>query len=444
VTVASDRFAMRPRPSSGEEPWDQPAKRELPVVISIRLAVVASIGLLLFVEAPVEPERRLLIGVVLAVAGCYALGLLVARLSGWSTPPSWLLTATDGVLALIACSLTGGGNSQVVAVLPLVVIAATLRAGQFTGLGVAAGVGIAFTGVSVIATALPVTPAERWVIGAWWTGYLLATATLVGVLSRQLERQYAAVAESRALALEEHEAFLEERDLRERLLESQQARHDGLKVILHEFRTPVASMTALSRGLASGDMDDATRATALSLVADHATHLQEMLDSLADLAIEDGSPLGRARERTIRLGDLAVAAFDAAGVEPERQRVTIQPEDAVVRHDAQRLRRVLTNLLENAARHSASAPVELELVRDEENLVVEIRDRGPGLPESSEVVVTRKYVSLGERHGTTGLGLWIVDQLVAAMHGELSLLPRPGGGLVARLVLPLAKPIAAS
>jgi signal transduction histidine kinase len=108
-----------------------------------------------------------------------------------------------------------------------------------------------------------------------------------------------------------------------------------------------------------------------------------------------------------------------------------------VRCDPQRLRRVLTNLVENAARHSGEEPVELDLAYADGTLVAEVRDRGPGLPPGQEGLVTAKGVALGERRGTAGLGLWIVEALVGAMNGELTLLPREGGGLVARLTLPL-------
>jgi signal transduction histidine kinase len=133
---------------------------------------------------------------------------------------------------------------------------------------------------------------------------------------------------------------------------------------------------------------------------------------------------------------LAGAVLDAAGVEPERRAPSVTPPGAVVRCDPQRLRRVLTNLVENAARHS-TAPVELDLRYAEGRLVAEVRDRGPGRPPGPAGVVTAKGVALGDRRGTAGLGLWIVEALVAAMDGELELQPRAGGGLVAHLELPL-------
>ncbi len=277
----------------------------------------------------------------------------------------------------------------------------------------------------------------RLLTGAWWTGFLAAAAVLVGVLVRMLERQLQEAADSRAAALADREAFAEERDLRARLLAAQQARLDGARVVLHEFRTPVASLTALSADLAADRLPAQARDTATRLLAEHAIHLQDMLDGLADVAVTDGSPLGRVRDRPVRLRELAEAVLDAAGVPEEQRAPSVTPEDATVRADPQRLRRVLTNLVENAARLGGDAPVELDLRQEPWSLIVEVRDRGPGLPEGQAGLVTAKGVALGERRGTAGLGLWIVEAIVTAMDGHLSLLPRHGGGLVARLVLPL-------
>jgi signal transduction histidine kinase len=273
--------------------------------------------------------------------------------------------------------------------------------------------------------------------GLWWTGYLLATAVLVEVFGRLLERQLEVAARSRAEASAEHEALLEERDLRARLLESQQSRQDGLRVILHEFRTPVASMTALTRDVASGALSGSAATSALSLIGAHAEHLRDMLDNLADLAITEGSAVGRPRERPVVLAELAEAVLDAAGIPPPRRRCSVAPPEATVRCDQQRLRRVLTNLAENAARHAAAGPVELRLAVEPGRLVAEVLDRGPGLPAEQLGEVSRQYVSLGERRGTAGLGLWIVAQLVSGLGARLELSARDGGGLVARLEVPL-------
>ncbi|MGQ0573780.1 MAG: sensor histidine kinase [Pseudonocardia sp.] len=385
----------------------------------IRVLVVLAVGLALLIGPELARGRVTAATALVAGALAYSVVVVVLEWRDRRLRPSWLITTVDAALALAACALTGAAESIMVATLPLVVIAAGVRGGTVPGRLASVGVGAAFTVVAVLASDDAVPLAQRWLAGAWWTGFLVAIAVLVGVLVRTLERQLDAAAAVRTQ------------------LAAQDARIDGVRVVLHEFRTPVASLTALTTDLAADRLHGAARPAAVGLLAEHAVHLRDMLDGLADVAIRDGSPLGRVRERPVPLAELAEAVLDAAGVAPQRRRAVVDPPDATVCCDPQRLRRVLTNLAENAARHSGAAPVELDLRHADERLVVQVRDRGPGLPPGQQGLVTAKGVAVGERAGTAGLGLWIVDQIVTAMGGTLALLPRDGGGLVASLELPV-------
>lgn len=108
----------------------------------------------------------------------------------------------------------------------------------------------------------------------------------------------------------------------------------------------------------------------------------------------------------------------------------------------QALRRVLGNLVDNALKFAGAA--ELEAVRlDDGRVAIAVRDRGPGIPETSLEAVFEPFYRLESSRsrdtGGTGLGLAIARQLALAMEGELTLKNRDGGGLEARLVLPAAQ-----
>ncbi|MBC3189687.1 HAMP domain-containing histidine kinase [Pseudonocardia sp. C8] len=434
--MTSHSTPAEPEVRPGDELPERTAEERTAVVI--RLAVVAAAAVLLVLR-PQSAAGGLGAAVVLVAAGAvYALVLAAAATWRGRLPvrPA-VLTGVDGALAVVAVGLTGGMASPMVAALPLVVIAIALRGGSRVGRVAAVVLGAGFTVAGLLGTDPAVGVADRLLSGVWWTGFLFATAVLVGVLVRLLERQLADIATTRARAESEHERYLSERALRDRIVSESRARLDGARVVLHEFRTPVASLSALSADLAAERLTGDAARTASKLLADHAAHLQDMLDGLADLAVADGSPLGRNRPRRVPLADLAEGVLDAAGIAAPRRRAVVEPADAAVHCDPQRLRRLLTNLAENAARHSGAEPVELYLAHDGRTLTAEVADRGPGLPAGQEGVVTAKGVALGERRGTAGLGLWIAEALVSAMDGELTLLPRDGGGLTARLTLPV-------
>lgn len=104
------------------------------------------------------------------------------------------------------------------------------------------------------------------------------------------------------------------------------------------------------------------------------------------------------------------------------------------------LQRVLANLLRNAVQYGNGTPVDVFLHCSSEAISIEVCDRGPGIPEDQVDAVFRPFHRLEsarvKRAGGTGLGLAVANQL-ASKHGwSIELLPRGGGGTVARLGLP--------
>ena len=108
--------------------------------------------------------------------------------------------------------------------------------------------------------------------------------------------------------------------------------------------------------------------------------------------------------------------------------------------DTVALERVLANLLKNAVQHGNGKPIDVDLHCKEEEVAIEIRDRGPGIPREEVQAVFRPFHRLGpsgsQLSNGSGLGLAIANQL-AQKHGwKIELLPREGGGTRARLSLP--------
>ncbi|XLZ68545.1 ATP-binding protein [Massilia sp. SR12] len=106
----------------------------------------------------------------------------------------------------------------------------------------------------------------------------------------------------------------------------------------------------------------------------------------------------------------------------------------------QALRRVLGNLIDNALKFGGSAQVHVAQAGGAGGIAISVLDRGPGIPPESLQAVFEPFVRLessrSRETGGTGLGLAIARQLATAMGGTLTLHPREGGGLEARLALP--------
>lgn len=420
----------------GEEPTT-PIER---VVVAVRVVVVLSVAALLVVGPDLVRHYLSLAIAVVFVAAIYACAVFVNP--GWElrrTRSAWLITGLDSGFTLLFIASTGAGSSPTVTILVLVVVAAAIRLPLLSTIGLASVVSGVYAGIALLVDPHTAPLADRVLDSVWWSVYLMLTAVLGSSLSLLAEREHEARIAARVDAVAEHKAAEEERDLRARLLKSYQAQRDGLQVMLHEFRTPVASLSALTNDLADGHshISDADGERRAQLVTDHIAHLSEMLNALGDVAASRNPSFSAGHVRNVDLRTVLSAAGDAAGLQPTQLQLSVRPDTEKIRIDGQRLRRILTNLLENAARHGQGHPVEVQAWIDDGLLHAEVLDRGPGVAPEQLAALMGKYVATGERRGHSGLGLWIVEQILQAMGGRLELGRRAGGGFVARFEVPL-------
>jgi signal transduction histidine kinase len=404
------------------------------------MCVVASVALLLLIGyRPVRGADLALGWTVVGLATVY--GLFAATHLDWerrSSGRAEIITIADGALATAVFAVTGASHSPVIAVLVLVVVGAAIRLEPRYAVLAALALAAAVSVLSIVIQ--PSNPlADRLQFAVWWSSYLILTMAVTLSLSLLAEWRQEAAVSARAEALAERQAADEERDLRERLMAAYQAQHDGLRIILHEFRTPMVSLLALSSSLAHDNLalsaDD--RVQAATLLHSHVEHLSGMLDGLADVARTEGSPLGLPQRRKTELTPLLLAAADAGGLRPPQLLLRVDPPRAIVTVEMSRLRRIVTNLADNAVKHAGGGAVDLHVRLSEDELELTFRDHGPGLTPQQLTQVTRKYVSLGGVPETSGLGLWIVEQLVQSLGGDLRFAARPGEGLDVRVTLPM-------
>jgi two-component system osmolarity sensor histidine kinase EnvZ len=192
--------------------------------------------------------------------------------------------------------------------------------------------------------------------------------------------------------------------------------------ISHDLRTP------LSRLRLALEMSGADPAAAEDMRVD----MEEIDQVIAQfLAFAKGEDEPRA------LGDLGALLAEITGGYRRREQPVRFAGAAVapLRFAPFALRRAVSNLVDNALRY-APGPVEIA-VRDEPDCaVIEVLDRGPGVPAAETERLKRPFTRLDEARsgaGGAGLGLAIVDRVARAHGGQLVLAAREGGGLAARL-----------
>ena len=108
--------------------------------------------------------------------------------------------------------------------------------------------------------------------------------------------------------------------------------------------------------------------------------------------------------------------------------------------DAERMRQVFLNILDNAAKHGgAGQRIEASMTLEGEYVVVRIRDFGPGIPEDELPLVKKKFYKGSSRARGTGIGLAVCDEIVEMHHGILTLENAQGGGTLVTVSLPVSQ-----
>jgi two-component system sensor histidine kinase KdpD len=240
-----------------------------------------------------------------------------------------------------------------------------------------------------------------------------------------------------ALAVE-RERFLEESAHHEALRQSEALKTALLRAVSHDLRTPLTAMTLQIEALRRHAQDPGARRD-LDGLAREATRLGRRIDNLLALArLEAGR--SRPNPEPTPAADLFRAAREALPLllddHPVHVAVDRTCPDLFV--DPSLALEVLVNLLENAAR-AAPEGTALELSAaphpaGRDRVRLEIADRGPGLPPSPDDGGEAGPSDVARR----GLGLEIARGLSSANGGDVTLLPRPGGGTIARMDFPAA------
>jgi two-component system osmolarity sensor histidine kinase EnvZ len=210
------------------------------------------------------------------------------------------------------------------------------------------------------------------------------------------------------------------------------ARHDRersevLAGISHDLRTP---LTRLRLEAEMSIADDDARA---AVVADIG-QMEGVIGQFMDYARTDDGEEAEATD----LGTLleGIAAHQRRIGRPLAVDLAPLPRLAV---RPRALARAVANLIDNAARYGAGE-IRLSARQADGEIRIEVADRGPGVPPAEAERLKRPFTRLDAARTNasgTGLGLAIVDRVARLHGGRLELLENPGGGLLARLVLPL-------
>ncbi len=197
-----------------------------------------------------------------------------------------------------------------------------------------------------------------------------------------------------------------------------------IATVAHEIRSPLTTIKGFTKTLLDRweRLNDEIKLEMLRAINDDADRVTRILTELLDVSrLEAGRLTLHLRPVLVQelAQDLVAALSDRS---EDHQIVVIPGEDALeVMADADKLRQVLTNLIENAQKYANPGTISISCDGDGDVAMIEVSDPGPGVPPELADRIFEKF-SRRELPGSpsgTGLGLYISRGLVAAQGGEL-------------------------
>lgn len=302
------------------------------------------------------------------------------------------------------------------------------------------------------------------VLGCWLTEYLdppfsfrqvvLETAilALLGFFTIRRTLLLCAHLESAVAELRDKNRDMREKNAlleanRRKLLELDHLKSDFVGMVSHELRTPLTSIIGFARTLRTLPLETEQHHKYLGIIETEGKRLAEMVEEYLDVSkIESGT-------FALRLAPIDVHRLVHEVVEPvllgSRVRIetSIDPTVPAMTGDADRLKRVLRNLLDNAIRYTAEGTaVDVSTAASGDGLCFSVRDYGPGLTKHAKERVFERFFRgsdhITERTRGSGLGLAIARSIVEKHGGRIWVDSELGHGATFRFWLPLRTPVA--
>lgn len=269
---------------------------------------------------------------------------------------------------------------------------------------------------------------------------IVLLAVLGGLIMVGAALAYAAV----KTAAELRRLYAGERGSAEKLAEASQAKTEFLADVSHELRTPLTILHSNAEVGQHVDQDPAYYRELLARISGESGRMRRMVEDLLLLARSDSASLPLETElldAELFLVEVAERADSLAKQRGATFKARLHGEGQL-RVDLARMEQAVLVLVDNAAKYGPpSGEITLSSEVEDGKLVIEVADRGPGIPEEHQEKVFERFYRVDKarsrKQGGSGLGLPIAKTIVEAHGGRIEAKDRAGGGTRMKIRLPL-------
>jgi signal transduction histidine kinase len=229
------------------------------------------------------------------------------------------------------------------------------------------------------------------------------------------------------------------------IVRSNQIKDDFISSISHELRTPLTSIKGWSETLISGGYDPEETKLGVGIISKESDRLIGLVEEILDFAKLQQNEM-RLSIGTVNVKELLQETILNVWAKAEKKHIHLRldsEDNLFVKGDANRLKQVFLNLVDNAVKFShEDSIIALSAGRkSEQDAVIVVRDTGIGISEEHLSRVKDRFFQVDALNGGTGLGLAISQQLIDLHNGSIELNSEIGKGTEVTVTLPLTEDV---
>lgn len=225
----------------------------------------------------------------------------------------------------------------------------------------------------------------------------------------------------------------------------EEAQNAAVQMVAHDLRTPLSAIKSYAElATQSGEMNS-KQVQFLERIRVAVQSMNGLVRDLLDVAWIDSG--GLPETKSFNLGHLVQMTVESLEDRARHQAVSVDvriaPDLPTIEGDAQRLERVLANLIGNAIKYTPSdGSVEVRVAEAKQNLTISITDTGIGIPEEHIPHIFNRFYRVPRENESidgTGLGLSIVKAIVEKHNGKIEVKSTIGQGSTFMIILPISE-----